>query len=140
MPSKYLSKRLLLGIHRDQLESFGGRPGIREEALLDSAIEQAHATFGGQLLHPTIRDQAAAYLFHIVNNHPFIDGNKRVAFAAMEVCLRLNGWTLNLSDDAAYDLVLRTASSELDKSEIAQILRRNSSSSEAGEDEAPNGT
>ncbi len=58
----------------------------------------------------------------------------------MEVCLRLNGWTLNLSDDAAYDLVLRTASSELDKSEMAQILRRNSSSTEAGEDEAPNGT
>lgn len=76
MPTKFLSKRLILGIHRDQIESFGGRSGVRDEALLDSATLQAAATFGEKLLHPTVHDQAAAYLFYIVNNHPFIDGNK----------------------------------------------------------------
>lgn len=127
MPSRFLSKRVLLGIHRDQIDTFGGRPGIRDEALLDSAIEQARATFGGKLLHPTVHDQAAAYLFHIVNNHPFVDGNKRVAFAAVDIFVRLNELRLDLSDDEAYDLVIRSASSELDKHEIAEILRTSTS-------------
>lgn len=109
------------------MDAFGGRPGIRDEALLDSAIEQARATFGGKLLHPTVHDQAAAYLFHIVNNHPFVDGNKRVAFAAVDIFLRLNDLRLDLSDDEAYDLVIRSASSELDKNEIAEILRTSTS-------------
>lgn len=117
----------MLGIHRDQIENFGGRSGIRDEGLLDSAVEQPLATFGGKLLHPTVHDQAAAYLFHIVNNHPFIDGNKRVAFAAMDVFLRLNGLRLDLSDEAAHDLVTRAANSEFDKEAIVGILRSNTS-------------
>jgi death on curing protein len=128
LPNRFLTKRLVLGIHRDQIEHFGGRPGIRDQTLLDSALEQPRATFGGTLLHPTVHEQAAAYLFHLVNNHPFVDGNKRVSFAAMDVFLRLNGLRLELSNEAAYDLVIGAAKSELDKEAISEIIRANTSS------------
>lgn len=125
MPSRFLSRRLVLAIHRDQIERFGGEPNRRDAALLDSALAQPEATFGGELLHPTIEDQAAAYLFHLCANHPFIDGNKRVAFAAMDTFLRLNGRRLTLTDDDAYDLAIRVARGESDKEEIARVLREN---------------
>lgn len=118
---------MVLGIHRDQIERFGGRPGIRDEGLLASALDQPKATFGGALLHPTVHEQAAAYLFHLVNNHPFIDGNKRVALAATDVFLRINGFRLTLSDDETFDLVIKAAASDIDKTEIAEVLRANTS-------------
>jgi death-on-curing protein len=125
LPSNFLTKRLVLAIHRDQLESFGGRPGLRDESLLESALEQPRVTFEGELLHPTVFDQAAAYLFHIAQNHPFVDGNKRVAFAAMDVFLRLNGYVLKLPDDRAYQLVMDAASGDLQKNDIGKLLRSN---------------
>lgn len=123
MRSKFLSKRLVLAIHRDQIDSFGGSHGIRDEALLDSALEQPRTTFGGKLLHETIYDQAAAYLFHLANNHPFVDGNKRIAFASMDVFLRINGLCLEFSDSEAYDLVLKVSTGHVDKPAIAATLR-----------------
>ncbi|MDQ3646426.1 MAG: type II toxin-antitoxin system death-on-curing family toxin [Actinomycetota bacterium] len=123
MPSSFLSKRLVLAIQRDQIETFGGRHGIRDEALLDSALEQPRATFGGKLLHATVPEQATAYLFHLVNNHAFIDGNKRIAFAATDVFLRINGVQLELSDAEVYDLVLGAATGGLDKTAITRIVQ-----------------
>ena len=104
MPTpKCLSLDEVLELHADQISSFGGSPGVRDEGLLESALAQPQATFGGQFLHPTISEQAAAYLYHIAMNHPFIDGNKRTAFAVTDTFLRLNGCALNLTDDRAYD-------------------------------------
>lgn len=123
MPSRFLTKRLVLAIHRDQIERYGGEPGIGDEGLLESALEQPKAEFAGQLLHPTIHEQAAAYLFHLARNHPFVDGNKRVAFAAMDVFLRLNGFRLELTDDETYHLVIGAASGEVSKDGIASRLR-----------------
>ena len=120
----FLTRRLILAIHRDQIENYGGTKGLRDEAMLESALEQPPATFGGKLLHQTVFDQAAAYLFHLVQNHPFVDGNKRVAFAAMDVFLRLNNLQLQLSDDDAVELVLRTATGELEKDSIGDLLRK----------------
>jgi death-on-curing protein len=88
---------MVLSIHARQIERFGGTPGVRDEGLLESALAQPQATFGGQFLHPTISEQAAAYLYHIAMNHPFIDGNKRTAFAVTDTFLRLNGCALNLT-------------------------------------------
>lgn len=122
-PSQFLSRRLVRAIHRDQLDTFGGKRGVRDEALLDSALEQPQATFEGHLLHETVYQQAAAYLFHLVQNHPFVDGDKRVAFAAMDVFLRLNNLRLQLSDDEAFSLVMKRAVGEMDKSSIAELLR-----------------
>ncbi|MEG4504672.1 type II toxin-antitoxin system death-on-curing family toxin [Microcoleus sp. F6_B4] len=119
MPTpKFLSLDEVLELHDDQISSFGGTPGVRDEGLLESALAQPQATFGGQFLHRTISEQAAAYLYHIAMNHPFIDGNKRTAFAVTDTFLRLNGCTLNLTDDRAYDLVMRVARGTMTKEEL----------------------
>ena len=121
MPTpNFVSKSMVLSIHARQIERFGGTPGVRDEGLLESALAQPQATFGGQLLHPTISEQAAAYLYHIAMNHPFIDGNKRTAFAVMDTFLRLNGCALNLTDDRAYDLVMRVARGTMTKEELSR--------------------
>ena len=100
MPTpNFVSKSMVLSIHARQIERFGGTPGVRDEGLLESALAQPQATFGGQFLHPTISEQAAAYLYHIAMNHPFIDGNKRTAFAVTDTFLRLNGCALNLTNN-----------------------------------------
>lgn len=120
MPTpKFLSLDEVLELHADQIASFGGTAGVRDEGLLESALAQPQATFGGQLLHPTISEQAAAYLYHIAMNHPFIDGNKRTAFAVTDTFLRVNGRTLNLTDDRAYDLVMRVARGTMTKEELS---------------------
>jgi len=116
----FVSKSMVLSIHARQIERFGGTPGVRDEGLLESALAQPKATFGGQFLHPTISEQAAAYLYHIAMNHPFIDGNKRTAFAVTDTFLRLNGCTLNLTDDRAYDLVMRVARGTMTKEELSR--------------------
>jgi death-on-curing protein len=98
--------------------------GIRDEGLLESALAQPEATFSGELLHPTIYEQAAAYLYHIAKNHPFVDGNKRTAFAAMDVFLRMNGYILKLTDAQSYDLVLQVVQGNLEKEELANYIER----------------
>jgi death-on-curing protein len=118
----FLTREDVLMIHDDQIASFGGTPGLRDEGLLDSALAQPQAMFGQQWLHPTIAEQAAAYLYHLAMNHPFVDGNKRTAFAVMDTFLRVNGYRLTLTDDAAYDLVLRVVQGQLDKAGIAGAL------------------
>jgi death on curing protein len=114
----FITKSTVLSIHARQIERFGGTPGVRDEGLLESALAQPQATFGGELLHPTIAEQAAAYLYHLAMNHPFIDGNKRTAFAVTDTFLRLNGFHLNLTDDRAYDLVMQVARGMMTKAEL----------------------
>lgn len=114
-----------LDIHQDQITSLGGMAGIRDEGLLDSALAQPQATFGGELLHPTLSEQAAAYLFHLAKNHPFIDGNKRTAFAVTITFIELNGYRLNLSLEQAYRLVLRVATGDITKEELSVFLQEN---------------
>lgn len=111
-------------MHDDQIARFGGMAGIRDEGLLESALAQPAATFGGKLLHSTIHEQAAAYLYHIAKNHPFIDGNKRTAFAAMDVFLRMNGYVLRLTNNQSYDLVLQVVQENLTKEALANYLKR----------------
>jgi len=117
---KFLSLDEVLELHADQISSFGGTPGVRDEGLLESALAQPQATLGGDFLHPTISEQAAAYLYHIAMNHPFIDGNKRTAFAVTDTFLRLNACTLNLTDDRAFDLVMRVARGTMTKEELSR--------------------
>ncbi len=109
-------------LHSRQIERFGGTAGVRDLGLMESALAQPQATFGGELLHPTLAEQAAAYLYHLAKNHPFVDGNKRTAFAVVVTFLRLNGARLGLSNEAAYDLVMQVAQGQLDKAALAKIL------------------
>ena len=120
---KFLSNSLVKAIHLRQIQKFGGSPGIRDEGLLDSALAQPQATFGGELLHPTIQEQAAAYLYHLAMNYPFVDGNKRTAFAVMIAFVELNGYRLNLSQEEAYSLVMQVVQRELIKEELSAFLQ-----------------
>jgi len=101
----------------------GGDIGLRDEGLLRSAISQPQATFSGEWLHEFPHGMAAAYLFHICSNHPFMDGNKRAAFAASLAFLHVNGFILEVSDQAAEDLVLRVARGEVSKSDVIDFFR-----------------
>jgi death-on-curing protein len=109
-------------MHRDLIDSFGGAQGIRDEALLESALAQPEAAFGGQLLHSGVIEQAAAYLFHLCMDHPFVDGNKRTAFAAMDTFLRLNGRRLIASDEQAYELTTAVARGDMGKDAIGASI------------------
>lgn len=103
---KFLEITDILEIHQILINRFGGMSGIRDEGLLESALSQPQATFFGELLHPTIHEQAAVFLYHIAKNHPFLDGNKRTAYGAMEAFLRFNGYNLELSDEQVYNMVM----------------------------------
>jgi len=118
----FINETMVVKINARQIEKFGGTAGIRDRGLLESALAQPQATFAGELLHPTIYEQAAAYLYHLAMNHPFIDGNKRTAFATMDAFLRMNGYSLNITDDRAYDLVMQVARGTMSKSELASFL------------------
>lgn len=119
---EFLEVADILDIHQILLEQFGGMPGVRDQGLLESALSQPQATFFGELLHLTIHEQAAAYLYHIAKNHPFLDGNKRTAYGAMEAFLRLNGYNLDISDEEAYNMVMQVAQSEMTKEALSSLL------------------
>jgi death on curing protein len=112
-----------LELHADQIATFGGLPGIRDLAGLTSSLEQPWLEVFGRALHPSLELQAAAILFHLSRNHPMLDGKKRVAWACMEVLLLLEGFTLEIGDDDAYDLVNCVARGDVEKTELAAILR-----------------
>ncbi|MBE9007715.1 type II toxin-antitoxin system death-on-curing family toxin [Fortiea sp. LEGE XX443] len=120
---KFIEKQDVLSIHSKQINLYGGSLGIRDEGLLDSAIYQPQATFGGELLHSTIVEQAAAYLFHINNNHAFVDGNKRTAFDVMVTFLNMNDYELNMSPEPAYELTIKVAENKISKEQLVEFLK-----------------
>ncbi len=113
----------VIELHDIQLSVFGGRAGLRDHGLLESAVAMPQMGFGAEYVHADLEEMAAAYLFHLVKNHPFIDGNKRVGFHAAYVFLALNGILLDMPDDVAYDLVIATAEGRVTKQEIARAFR-----------------
>lgn len=126
MSPAFLSLDEVIEIHRDMIERYGGRAGIRDLGLLQSAVAMPQASFGGQLLHADLFEMAAAYLFHIVQNHPFIDGNKRIGSMAAFTFLKLNGLTLRAPETDFEQVVLEVAKGRLNKATIAEFLRTHS--------------
>jgi len=122
-----LSVEEVLEVHREQIRRHGGSDGVRDVGLLESAVGAATATFGGEFLHEDLFQMAAAYLFHIVKNHPFIDGNKRAGTAAALVFLDLNGVEIRKDEPAFSDLVVSVAQNKADKPQIAEYLRSHAS-------------
>lgn len=121
MPT-FLSAHRIVQIHRDQVNRYGGSQGIRDQGGLESAIAQAEATFGGAFLHEFPHGMAAAYLYHLVQNHPFIDGNKRVGAMAAYVFLRLNGFDLDAPEAEFEALVMSVARGETPKEAITDFF------------------
>lgn len=123
---EFLSLGDVLTIHKDQIDRYGGAHGIRDQGLLESALAQPRATFGGEYLHNDLPEMAAAYLYHIVQNHPFIDGNKRVGAVCAYVFLRMNDVELTASEESFESLVLAVASGQADKAQTAAFLEKHS--------------
>src|SRR5258708_35197655 len=116
----FLTLDEILEIHAQQIEIYGGTHGIRDRAGLESALATPQATFDGEYLHATIPAMAAAYLFHICQNHPFLDGNKRTGANAAATFLLANDWHLTLDEEALATLVLGVASGVIDKAKLTQ--------------------
>lgn len=120
----FLSLDEVLALHADQIARYGGSPGIRDMGGLDSALAMPRATFGGRWLHESLHEMAAAYLFHLVQGHPFIDGNKRVGLMAMLTFLGLNSLRLVTKETEVVELVLGVATGRVSKAEVAVFLQR----------------
>lgn len=112
---RFLTLVEVLAILQDQVTRYGGEFGIRDLGLLSSAIAVPQASFGGHVLHSDLFEIAAAYAFHIYQNHPFLDGNKRVGLASALVFLDLNGVIMSDPEDKLYPLMMRVAKGEATK-------------------------
>ena len=99
MEPLFLTLDEVLEIHQQQIDRYGGAPGIRDQGTLESALAQPLTSFDGHYLHASIPAMAAAYLFHICRNHPFLDGNKRAGANAAITFLLLNDWDPVLDED-----------------------------------------
>ena len=124
----FLSLAETLEIHAYQIGHFGGSDGLRSREMVESAIGIPSSTFGGAYLHPTVPDMAAAYLFHLVENHPFLDGNKRVGAMSALVFLELNEYDFDATDDELTDVVLQVASGNMPKDALSAFFRQHSRS------------
>lgn len=121
---EFLTVEVVIALHQRQLDRFGGGAGLRDRGLLESAIAQPQASFGGTFVHDGLFAMAAAYLFHIVSNHPFVDGNKRVGLLAAQVFLDVNGVTLEHDSEAFYALTMGVAEGRIEKLAVAAELER----------------
>ena len=121
---KILKKRQILLLHSALIAESGGSDGIRNEGLLDSAVNTPFQTFSGQDLYPTVLEKAVRLGFGLIRNHPFIDGNKRIGTHAMLVFLNLNNITLSYEDDELISTILSVASCEMDADGLLKWIQQ----------------
>lgn len=122
MDPLFLTLDEVLSLHDEQIRLFGGSYGVRDMGLLQSAMGSAAATFGGEFLHASLLEMAAACLFGICKKHPFVDGNKRTAVATALVFLEMNGVSIDAREEAFYDLVIGVAEGRVSKAQVAVLL------------------
>jgi len=123
---EYLSLDQVLYLHEALIEATGGSAGMRDVGLLESALGRPAASFGGQDLYPSLEAKAAALMHSLVSNHPFVDGNKRVAIAATELFLQANGHIFTADNDALFDFTMACAASQLGREEIRIWIEQHS--------------
>lgn len=121
----FLSLEEIIEIHADQIKRYGGSSGIRDLGLLESAVAMPQSGLGNTYFHSDLFEMAAAYLFHIVRNHPFVDGNKRVGTAAALVFLKLNGIDIKVTNSALVKVVFDVARGKIGKAAVAEFFRKN---------------
>lgn len=115
-----------MAIHNAQIEKYGGETGVRDSGLLESALAAPRSGMDGEYFHAGVFDMAAAYLYHITLNHPFVDGNKRTGLACAILFLWGNGYKLECNRDDLINMVIDVAKGDLNKGEIAAFLQRRS--------------
>lgn len=120
----FLTLEDVLELHDMQIESYGGARGIRSQDILEFAIMTPQASFGGEYVHKGIFELAAAYAFHIAENQPFVDGNKRTALASALVFLDWHQIEINDSGDELYSAMIAIAQKKLDKMGLAKLFQK----------------
>jgi death-on-curing protein len=121
--TRFLTVPQILFLHTRLIDETGGSHGLRDLGLLEAAQARPQATFEGKLLYPDLFDQAAALMHSLINNHPFLDGNKRPGITAAGLFLQLNGYQLTVGNDELESFTLKVASSRLDIAEISAWLK-----------------
>ena len=121
---RHLGYKQALFIYRRVLEETGGSAGIRDEGSLRSALARPQVSFGGQDLYPTLFEKAAALAESLARNHPFVDGNKRMALACMRVLLKLNGFQVTASQEAKVSLILQIVGHKVTVQDVAKWLSK----------------
>jgi death-on-curing protein len=117
-----ISLNEVLFLHEKSIGDFGGASGIRDYGLLESAVERPLYSFEGEELYPSPFTKAAAILESIVKNHPFVDGNKRTGWLACGTALRIYGYRFTLTEEEAYDFVIKVASSLIQFADIVLYI------------------
>ena len=120
---RYLLIDEIISLHAKVLVQSGGGLGLRDRGALESAVAQPEMTFSGEDLYPTVAEKAAALGHSLIHNHPFVDGNKRVGHAALEVFLVLNGYEISASVDEQENIVLSVASGQMSRVEFGEWLK-----------------
>jgi len=120
---RYLTVGEVLGIYNRVIKQSGGGVGIRDLGALESAVAQPRMTFNGEELYPTVIEKASALGFSLIQNHPFIDGNKRAGHAAMEIFLMLNGYEISAHVDKQVEIILGVASGKIDRNTFTDWLQ-----------------
>jgi death-on-curing protein len=121
---KFLTLSEVLLILEDQIKNYGGKYGVKDLNLLSSAIYMPESSYDGQYLHKTIPAVAAAYAFHLCQNHPFIDGNKRTALASSLVFLDINGYEFNCKGETLYNEIMNVAKGEIKKEKLISFYEK----------------
>ncbi len=121
----YLTAEQVLFIHSRLIAETGGSHGVHDLGMLESAVARPQATFDGKELYPDLFTKAAALMDSLINNHPFVDGNKRTGITAAGLFLRVNGWKLAVSPDDLEANTMRVATEGMEIAELAAWLREN---------------
>ncbi len=126
MKPRFLELAEVLEIHQSRIQKYGGKDGIRDLGLLQSALAQPSAGFADKYFHTDLYEMAAAYLFHLSRNHPFLDGNKRTALACCLVFLAYNEIEIKTESAELEELTVQAAQGSIEKVQIADFLRKHS--------------
>jgi death-on-curing protein len=129
---RYLTLGEIIALHRRLIAESGGSPGVRDLAAIESAVSRPRVSVGGADAYPGIIDKAAAIGFSLARNHGFVDGNKRIAHAAMEVFLVVNGMELTASVDEQERFMLALAAGEISREALIEWLQAHAAPLEAG--------
>lgn len=120
---RYLSLQEVISLHSLLISQSGGSSGLRDRGALESCVAQPEASFGGEELYPDLASKTAALGHSLIQNHPFVDGNKRIGHAAMEVFLLLNGHEIDASVDEQEQIIIEVASGKVSRIELGEWLR-----------------
>jgi len=124
MEIAFLTLEDVLALHDELIQRYGGTPGLRDAGLLEAALAMPQAGFGNQYFHESPHEMGEAYLFHLVRNHAFIDGNKRVGLACAILFFKINRVPYSITEEEAIELTLAAASGQMDKSAVTAFFQK----------------